>query len=87
MVLRFPGAIAAAARTDLLGRVLEMLDVSQARAPFGPRQMPWSAVRLKLRPREVATLMFDLELGRHEPRNLDAHRHVWARAHEPGAPS
>ena len=25
--------------------------------------MPWSAVRLSLRPREVATLMFDLELG------------------------
>jgi hypothetical protein len=28
--------------------------------------MPWSAVRLSLRPREVVTLMFDLELGRRE---------------------
>ena len=84
VVVRLPGSIAAAARTDALGRVLEELEPSRARAPFGPRAMPWSAVRLKLRPREVATLMFDLELGRQEPRNLDAHRHVWARAHRPG---
>jgi hypothetical protein len=74
VVLRLPGSIAAAARTDHLGRVLEMLEPSRARAPFGPRSMPWSAVRLSLRPREVATLMFDLELGRQEPRDLDAQR-------------
>jgi alpha-mannosidase len=84
VVLRLPGSIAAAARTDHLGQVVEVLEPSLARAPFGPRPMPWSAVRLKLRPREVATLMFDLELGRQVPRNLDAHRHIWAAAHEAG---
>lgn len=66
VVLRLPGSIAAAARTDHLGRVLENLEPSRARAPYGPRAMPWSAVRLRLRPREVVTLMFDLELGRRE---------------------
>lgn len=66
VVLRLPGSIAAAARTDHLGRVLEVLEPSRARAPYGPRGMPWSAVRLSLRAREVATLMFDLELGRRE---------------------
>jgi alpha-mannosidase len=66
VVLRLPGSIAAAARTDHLGGVLEVLEPSRARAPYGPRGMPWSAVRLSLRPREVATLMFDLELGRRE---------------------
>lgn len=79
VVLRLPGSIAAAARTDHLGRVLETLEPSRARAPYGPRGMPWSAVRLCLRPREVATLMFDLELGRQEPRDLDAHQHLWAK--------
>jgi alpha-mannosidase len=72
VVLRLPGSVAAAARTDHLGRVLEMLEPSRARAPFGPRGMPWSAVRLSLRPREVATLMFDLELGRQVPRAVAA---------------
>ncbi|HVS19616.1 MAG TPA: hypothetical protein VMT18_13515, partial [Planctomycetota bacterium] len=84
VVLRLPGSIAAAARTDHLGRVLEELEPSRARAPFGPRAMPWSAVRLRLRPREVATLMFDLELGRREPRESEAQRGLRTRGTRPG---
>lgn len=79
VVLRLPGSIAAVARTDALGRVLEELEPSRGRAPFGPRAMPWSAVRLQLRPREVATLMFDLELGRLESGGAGARGQVWAR--------
>jgi alpha-mannosidase len=79
--LRVPGGVARAARTDLLGEVLEDLVPTAATAPFGPQGIPWSGLRLRLRPHEIATVMLDLELGRQVPRDLDRHRHVWATVH------
>lgn len=68
-----PGAVARAARTNLLGEVEEALAVEAD----GDR----SRVRLRLRPHEIATVMLDAERGRHRPRHLDTHRHVWATIH------
>ncbi|MBK8974432.1 MAG: hypothetical protein IPM29_00755 [Planctomycetes bacterium] len=80
--LLVPGPCAAAARTDHLGGVREPLRATPAEPPaFSPPDLSWSRVRLALRPREIATVMLDLELGRHLPRNLDDHRHVWATVH------
>jgi hypothetical protein len=62
--LSLPGGITRAARTDLLGQVLEDLIPRAGRAPFGPRRIPWSVVRLEVRPHEIVTVMLDLELGR-----------------------
>lgn len=62
VTLRLPGPIASAARTDLLGGVLERLTPRAASAPFGPAQLPWSALRFSLRPHEIATTV-DLEFG------------------------
>ncbi len=67
VLLRLPGPVARAARTNLLGQVLEELAPTAARAPFGVREIPWSAVRLALRAHEIATVMLDLELGRQVP--------------------
>lgn len=67
VLLRVPGPVARAARTNLLGEVLEELAPTAAHAPFGAREIPWSAVRLPLRPHEIATVMLDLELGRQVP--------------------
>ena len=67
VTLRLPGPVAGAARTNLLGEVLEVLEPFASTPPFGPAGLPWSAVRLRLAPREVATVMVDLELGRHAP--------------------
>jgi alpha-mannosidase len=81
VTLRLPGPIAAAAKTNLMGEVEQVLEPQPAPAPFQPKELPWSAVRLRLRPHEIATVMLDLELGRHVPRDLDEHRRVWATAH------
>jgi len=82
--LRVPGRVAAAARTDLLGRVQERLSPESAPAPWGPDDLAWSRLRLRMRPHEIATVMLDLEMGRQIPRNLDEHRHVWASVHRRG---
>ncbi|MFO1055185.1 MAG: hypothetical protein U1F36_23450 [Planctomycetota bacterium] len=82
VVLRVPGSCASAARTDHLGRVQTELRVEAAEPPaWSPPGLTWSALRFPLRPREIATVMLDLELGRHQPRNLDQHRSVWATVH------
>jgi len=82
VTLRLAGPCALAAKTDLLGNVVQELVVEVAAAPdFSPPQLPWSCVRLRLRAREIATVMLDLELGRHQPRNLDQHRSIWATVH------
>lgn len=67
VLVRVPGPVARAARTNLLGEVEEELEVSATRAAAGPAEVPWSALRLALRPHEVATVMLDLELGRLTP--------------------
>jgi len=65
----------------MLGSVLEALAPKAATAPFGPAQLPWSALCFSMRPHEIATIMVDLEFGRQIPRNLDEYRHVWATVH------
>lgn len=64
-LLRLPGPIAKAAKTDALGRVVTPLAPRMSAPPFGPQQLPWSALVVPLRPHEVATVMVDLEFGRH----------------------
>ena len=76
VTLSLPGPVAGAARTNLLGEVVEVLEPFPAPAPFGPAGFPWSAVKLQLAPREVATVMVDLELGRHAPLELSG-TDVW----------
>jgi len=66
-LVRLPGAIARAAKTDLLGRVLAPLAPRAAPPPFGPAQLPWSALVVPMRPFEIATVMVDLEFGRGIP--------------------
>lgn len=50
-------------------------------AKFRGREIPWIAVRFAVRPREIATVMADLVMGRKEFRDLDARREVWATVH------
>ncbi len=78
VTLRLPGPIAKAARTNMLGAIVETLTPRDAAPPFGPAGLPWSALRFTLRPHEIATIMVDLEFGRQIPRNLDLQRHLWA---------
>ncbi len=80
VTLRLPGPIASAARTDLLGGVLERLTPRAAPAPFGPAQLPWSALRFSMRPHEIATIQVDLEFGRHQPLDPAKARVAWAAA-------
>src|SRR5262249_11972132 len=79
--LRVPGSVAAAFRTNLLGQTIEALEVAPAAPPL-PGLAEWSAVSVTLRPYEIATLYLDAELGRKQPRDLDAYRHVWATVHK-----
>ncbi len=51
-------------------------------AMFRGRDIEWSQVRFTMRPREIATIMADLVMGRKEFRDLDAKREVWARIHK-----
>lgn|GEM_PF-5294265 len=50
-------------------------------AAFRGRPIEWSRVRFVMRPREIATVMADLVMGRKEWRDLDAKREVWATVH------
>ena len=51
-------------------------------AKFRGKPIRWSAVRFSMRPREIATIMADLVMGRKEWRDLDAKRKVWAKIHK-----
>jgi hypothetical protein len=87
-LLKLPGPIARAAKTDLLGRILEPLHARSTSAPFGPAELPWSALRVPLRPYEIATVRVDLEFGREVPIDLRAQRASWVAARRrprPGA--
>ena len=48
---------------------------------LGGNTVMWSAVRFRMRPREIATIYADLVLGRKQWRDLDAKREVWATVH------
>jgi alpha-mannosidase len=82
-LLRLPGPIARAAKTDLLGRVLEPLAARPCAAPHGPRQLPWSVLRVPMRPHEIATVQVDLEFGREAPLDMSAQRRSWSAARRP----
>jgi len=77
VTLWFPGK-GTAARTNLLGELEERLTPVYRDG--------WSSVAFELAPREIATLMLDLEQGRAEPRNLDRHRNIWATVHRTPEP-
>lgn len=92
--LLLPGPVARAWRTNLMGEAEDELAVAPAPPASvppgaGPPGLEWSELRLSLRPREIATVMADLVLGRKQVRDLDAKRAVWAEVHrrglEPGA--
>jgi alpha-mannosidase len=92
VTLSLPGRAAKCARTNLMGEIEGELAVEACASPFPlPTEGPlavWSRVHLALRPHEIATVMVDLEAARAVPRNLDAHRGVWATVHrtpKPGA--
>jgi hypothetical protein len=85
VVLRVPGPVAKAARTSLLGEIREELTPAPTKAPFGPAELPWSAVRLRLGPHEVATVMLDVELGRQAPLERAIQRRLWVRSEGEGA--
>jgi alpha-mannosidase len=80
MHLRVPGKVADARKTDLLGETIARLEATPAEPPLEGLN-EWSAVKVTMRPHEIATLYLDLELGRKVTRNLDAHRNVWATVH------
>jgi alpha-mannosidase len=78
--LAFPGEIAAAYRTNLMGERLETLEATPTEAPLAS-PIGWSAVTLPMRAFEIATLYVDLLQGRKVTRDLDSRRSVWATSH------
>jgi alpha-mannosidase len=49
---------------------------------FKGEPIHWSRVRFAMRPREIATVMADMVMGRKQWRDLDARRKVWATIHK-----
>ena len=119
VVLKLPGPVAMAAKTNMMGecgpwsaggnarppgsgvsapadapahlRDTGWLTVEPATPPewaagatLGGRPIEWSQVRFAMRPREIATVMADLVMGRKQFRDLDAKREVWATVHRTG---
>lgn len=83
-----PGPIAKAYKTNLLGEPERELQPLPAEPPPGnspqaAAMFEWQKVVVPMRPREIATLYLDVVPGRKQPRDLDAHREVWARSHRP----
>lgn len=91
------GPVGSAAKTNLMGEVgadvgggadTSWLDVASSVAPAWGRnirvagkRVAWSEVRFAMRPREIATIMFDMTIARKEWRDLDERRAVWATVH------
>ena len=71
-LVRPTGRLHRAWRTNTLGEVSEELDVRDG------------AVRVPVGPHGILTLALDVVEARPVPRNLDAHREVWATAHKDG---
>jgi hypothetical protein len=78
--IAFPGEIAAAYRTNLLGERVETLWAEPAQSPIGG-PIAWNAVTLQVRAYEIVTLYLDLVQGRKVTRDLDSRRSVWATSH------
>lgn len=90
-VITLPGRVAAAYKTDLLGRKESELQVEYPAGGTSPHlsgnrlaAYPQSSSRLAvpLRPFEIASLYVDLEAGRKVYRDLDSERQVWATVHK-----
>jgi len=75
--LKINGTIAAAAKTNLLGQHELTLEPELGAGEFGPQ----SILRFTMRPKEIATVYFDLVEGRKQTRDLDAKREIWATVH------
>jgi alpha-mannosidase len=67
--VRVPGTVAKAVRSNLLGE------------PEGEATFEDGHVRLKVEPFQIATVYLDIEEGRKQVRDLDAHRNIWAQVH------
>jgi alpha-mannosidase len=100
VILKFPGKVAAAAKTTILGEVgpdlpdTAWLKPEKATPPTWAKNaklkgkpITWSQVRFTMRPREIATIYADLVMGRKEWRDLDAKRKVWAKVHRDKLPN
>ena len=83
--VRLPGPVAFVAETNLMGETQAQLSVTPAEPPL-PVLPEWSEIALDLGPHEIKTIYLDLEYGRKVPRNLDAHRGVWATVHRVDKP-
>ncbi|RMH12281.1 MAG: hypothetical protein D6695_07175, partial [Planctomycetota bacterium] len=97
-ILKFPGAIAAAAKTNLMGEVGAHVGGGEDTGWLEPEpceppewalglEIPggWNQILVSMKPREIATVMLDLVLGRKRWRDLDAKREVWATIHRTSA--
>jgi alpha-mannosidase len=98
VTLKLAGPVAAAAKTNLMGEVgrsvgggsdTGWLRVEPAMPPawakgarIGGKAVSWKQVRFAMRPREIATVMLDIEPARKQWRDLDAKREVWATVHK-----
>jgi alpha-mannosidase len=71
--LRLAGRVAGAYETNLLGEPVEAL--------VGTFDGQYTHFPLAVQAREIITIYADLEMGRKQPRNLDAYRFVWATVH------
>ncbi|HEY0866010.1 MAG TPA: glycosyl hydrolase-related protein, partial [Fimbriimonas sp.] len=71
-VVSVPGTVAKAVRSNLLGE------------PEGHASVEEGGIRLALKPFEIATVYLDIEEGRKQVRDLDAHRNIWAQVHREG---
>jgi alpha-mannosidase len=95
-VLRVAGSVARAYKTNLMGEIEAQLDVELGEdltgwaalmgVEFEGEVQPnlygkYSIIRLPMRGREIVTLYLDIVEGRKQPRDLDAHRDVWATVH------
>lgn len=98
-ILKFPGEVASVAKTNLMGEVgpqvgggedTGWLEPQPCEPPEWARGLEsaggWNQVRVPVRPREIATVMLDLVLGRKQWRDLDAKRKVWATIHRKDEP-
>ncbi len=73
--LRVAGTVARAWRTNLLG---------EAETELAPRALAHgiSEMAVELPPYAIVTILLDIVEARKQVRDLDAHRQVWARAHQ-----
>jgi alpha-mannosidase len=75
--LHLPGRVATARRANLCGERIADLPIVEAHRRLAGEPGRYR-VPINLRPRAIATVYLDLEMGRKVYRDLDSRRHVWA---------